>query len=114
MGPWLIDVYERDELERWLGDTAAKRVLMVVPGDSSRLREILPNLLDAAKLQPNRVVLWVKDPALLAGLPVAEVFAHDDRIVAVVLAGARAASWVYDDQVEVVDATFAFEKADRA
>jgi hypothetical protein len=111
MGPWLIETSERAELERWLGDTASGRLLMVVRGDSPRVRELLPNLLDAAKLQPNRVVLWVRDATLLEGLAVAEAFARDPRIVAVVLAATRAVAWVYDDQSGVADASFAFDKA---
>ncbi len=114
MGPWLIDVNDRAELERWLGEAASGRLAMVVRGDGPAVRELLPNVLDAAKLDPGRVVLWVKDPALLDGLAPAEGFGRDPRLVAVVLDhSGRPVSWLYGDQASVADADFAFARAGR-
>jgi hypothetical protein len=60
MGPWLIDVRTREEFDTWLGDDPPKAhrpVVMVVRGDSTLVREFLPNALDAAKLDERRLVV---------------------------------------------------------
>jgi hypothetical protein len=115
MGPWLIDVSDRSELERWLAGTPSDKVVMVVAGDSPRVRELLPNALDAAKLEPHRLVLWVKQPALLEGLPAADLLSRDRRLVSAVLTpDRRVAAWVYDDQIAVDDMAFAFAQAEEA
>jgi hypothetical protein len=115
MGPWLVDVQTRDELSSWLSaspPTTYRPVLMVVRGDSATIREFLPNALDAAKLDDRRIVVWVKDPALLRQPEVAQLFGHDDTAVAAVLGDDRTvAAWVHDDRLGVDDADFAFSAA---
>lgn len=115
MGPWLIDFNERGELEKWLADPNGRPSAMLIRGDSSRVREMLPNALDAAKLDPGRVVLWVKEEELLAGLPGAEPFRRDADVNAVVLdRERRPRAWVYDDQIAVSDFAFAYDQAEGA
>jgi len=115
MGPWLVDVHDRSELDPWLGDsppTLYAPVVMVVRGDTPRLREFLPNALDAAKLHPHRVVLWVKDSTVLDEEEIKTLFLDDTTIVAAVLSTDHTVtSWVYENQLSVANATFAFEKA---
>ena len=115
MGPWLIDVRTRDELETWLGDdppTTARPVVMIVRGDSPEVREFLPNALDAAKHNDGRVVVWIKDFELLTIDNVREFFLSDDSILAAVLSeDRRVKGWVYRDRTGVDDADFAYHQA---
>ena len=117
MGPWLVDVNERSELDPWLDGTAPvsyRPIVMVVRGNDALIREFLPNALDAAKLDPPRVVAWVKDPSLLTDDERAAFFRGDDSIIAVVLADDHTvAAWVYTDRTDVDDADFAFSNAQR-
>jgi hypothetical protein len=117
MGPWLVDVNERSELDPWLDGTAPVRyqpIVMVVRGNDVLIREFLPNALDAAKLDPPRVVVWVKDPATLTDDETQAFFRHDDDIIAAVLdADHTVAAWVYADRTDVDDADFAFSNAQR-
>jgi hypothetical protein len=116
MGPWLIDVQTRDELDSWLGDcppTTYRPVVMVVKGDGEVVREFLPNALDAAKLDDRRVVAWVKDPELLTDSGELTAFLADEEILAAVLSeDHRVKGWVYRDRIDVDDAAFAFRKAE--
>jgi hypothetical protein len=115
MGPWLVDVRTRAEFEQWFGDSPPityRPVLMVIRGDSDAIREFIPNALDAAKLDDQRIVAWLKDPALLTDQEAADLFGADEHALAVVLSEDRqVASFVYDDRLEVVDAEFAFDMA---
>jgi hypothetical protein len=115
MGPWLVDVQTRDELESWLSASPPityRPVLMVVRGDSARVREFLPNALDAAKLDDRRIVVWVKQEALLKPQELRDLFDADDTAVAAVLRDDRTvAAWVHDDRLQVGDADFAFSAA---
>jgi hypothetical protein len=115
MGPWLVDVRTRDELDNWLSanpPTTYRPVLMVVRGDSATIREFLPNALDAAKLDERRLVVWVKEASLLRQPERDRLFGDDDTVVAAVLDDDRAvAAWVHDDRLEVRDADFAFSAA---
>ncbi|HOC42391.1 MAG TPA: hypothetical protein PKJ99_05155 [Thermoanaerobaculales bacterium] len=115
MGPWLVDVQTRDELERWLSSnppSTYRPVLMVVRGDSAVIREFLPNALDAAKLDDRRLVLWVKEESLIKEKERHDLFGDDDTIVAAVLDdGGAVATWVHADRLQVVDADFAFSTA---
>jgi hypothetical protein len=115
MGPWLVDVQTRDELESWLSaspPTTYRPVRMVVRGDSATIREFLPNALDAAKLDDRRIVVWVKDLLLLRQPEVERLFGGDDTAVAAVLADERTVSaWVHVDRLGVDDADFAFSAA---
>lgn len=117
MGPWLIDVGSRDEFDTWTGDdppTPYRPVVMVVRDDSEVIREFLPNALDAAKLQEERVVLWVKDADMLTRDEKEQWFLSDDSIVAVVLSeNHRVMGWVSADRIGVDDAEFAFRQAGR-
>lgn len=116
MGPWLIDIREPSELEPWLEGGPPGRsgsTVMLVRGDGPLIREFLPNALDAAKENARRVVVWVRDPALLAGGPVGEAFAKSEHILAVVLwGGGSVCGWVTVDRIGVGDAVFAFENAE--
>jgi len=116
MGPWLIDVHNREELEPWIGDrppTPYRPVVMLVRGDGELVREFLPNALDAAKLDGRRVVAWIKDPGVLTEQEVEKVFLSDDQILAAVLSiDHDVRGWVYRDRIEVDDAAFAFAKAE--
>jgi hypothetical protein len=115
MGPWLVDVQTRDDLESWLSatpPTTYRPVLMVVRGDSATIREFLPNALDAAKLDDRRIVVWVKDVSLLRQGELRDLFDADDTAVAAVLHDDRTvAAWVHDDRLGVDDADFAFSAA---
>jgi hypothetical protein len=115
MGPWLVAVAERDELQPLVDEelTASDgRVLMLVRGDDAVVREFLPNALDAAKLDPGRRVIWIKDEAVLSDEERARLFQDDPTILAAVIAGRPGVcAWVYRDQIEVSDATFAFTRA---
>jgi len=115
MGPWLVDVQTRDELESWLSEsppTTYRPVLMVVRGDSATIREFLPNALDAAKLDDRRIVVWVKDQTLFRQQELGLLFGDDVTVVAAVLGDHRTvAAWVHDDRLKVDDADFAFSAA---
>jgi len=115
MGPWLVDVQTEDGIENWLGEnppTPYRPVVMVVRGDSDVIREFIPNALDAAKLDEQRVVVWVKDPSLLAEERIWGLFADDHDAVAAVLNEDRElAARVYSERIEVSDAAFAFDVA---
>jgi hypothetical protein len=116
MGPWLIDVHNREELEPWLGDeppTPYRPVVMLVRGDGELLREFLPNALDAAKLDGHRVVAWVKNTDMFTERELETVFLSDDQILAAVLSVSHdVKGWVYRDRIDVDDAAFAFTKAE--
>jgi hypothetical protein len=115
MGPWLIDVRTRDEFEAWIGGdppTPYRPIVMVVRGDSQVIREFIPNALDAAKLQEERVVVWLKDMSLLTEQEVSELFDGDgDALAAVLSAAHRPTALVHRDRIEVADAEFAFSTA---
>ncbi len=115
MGPWLIDVHTKEELEEWLGDRPPMPytpVLMVVRGDGETVREFLPNALDAAKLDDRRLVVWVKDLDLLGEHELREFFLDDESVVAAVLSDdRRVMGWVHRDRIDVDDAEFAFLQA---
>ena len=115
MGPWLIDVRNRDEFETWLGEnppTPVRPVVMIVRGDSPEVREFLPNALDAAKRDDRRVVVWVKDLDLLSLDEVREFFLSDESILAAALStDHQVRGWVYRDRTGVDDADFAYHQA---
>lgn len=115
MGPWLVDVRTRDELDRWLGGnppTTYRPVLMVVRGDSVAVREFLPNALDAAKLDDRRVVVWIKNLSLLRRSEAEDLFSDDGTVLAAVLNSDQSvATWIHTDRIEVGDADFAFSTA---
>ena len=115
MGPWLVDVRTREDFDIWLGDdppTTYRPVVMVVRGDSEIVRVFLPNALDAAKLDHQRVVVWVKDPSMLSEQEAENLFLADDTILAAVLSeDHEVGGWVYHDHFDVDDAAFAFSSA---
>lgn len=115
MGPWLVDVADRSELDPWLDGSAPvtyRPVVMLVRGDDEVVREFLPNALDAAKLDDQRVVVWVRDPALLTDDEQERFFRGDETIVAATLdVDHRVRSWVYRDATDVDDSDFAFVAA---
>ena len=116
MGPWLVDVTNRADLEPWLageGTDRADASVMVVRGDEPLIRLFIPNALDAAKLDPRRLVVWVKDEGLLSEAERGGFFGEDDSVVAVVISGkGTAGGWVTRDRLQVEDAAFAFEQAE--
>ncbi len=116
MGPWLVEARDRDELDTWLGDDPPvpyRPKLMIVRGDGPLVRELLPNVLDAAKLLAERVVVWVKQPEMLTDDERRRMFRDDDAIVGAVLSvDKKVTGWLYRDQIEVDDAAYAFSTAD--
>jgi hypothetical protein len=115
MGPWLVDVTDRSELELWLAGGPPYRAgttVMLVRGDDSDVRTFLPNALDAAKDGVKRVVVWVKDPALL-GEEEEKVFGVNERALACVIgADGQSGGWITRDRLRVEDAEFAFSEAE--
>lgn len=115
MGPWLVDVTDRSELELWLGGGPPYRsgtTVMFVRGDDADVRSFLPNALDAAKEGEKRVVVWVKNTALL-GDEGNELFGANDRALACVAgADGQAGGWITRDRLRVEDAEFAFSEAE--
>jgi len=118
MGPWLVEVTDRPSLEIWLEGGPPDRAggtVMFVRGDDSRIRMFLPNALDAAKREENRVVVWIRDPALLGEAGGSELFGEGDAILAAVVGPAGGAGgWVTPDRLRVEDADFAFSEAEAA
>jgi hypothetical protein len=116
MGPWLIDVSERPELELWLEGGPpylAGSTVMLVRGDDQDIRAFLPNALDAAKEGVKRVVVWVKNPLLLDGSEHTTLFGASDQVLACVIGtGGRAEGWITRDRLRVEDAEFAFAEAE--
>ena len=116
MGPWLIDVSDRTELDLWLAGGPPYRAgttVMLVRGDDADVRSFLPNALDAAKEGEKRVVVWVKDLSVLHGTEQKELFGESERVLASVLgADGRAGGWITRDRLRVEDADFAFSEAE--
>jgi hypothetical protein len=116
MGPWLIDVVERAELDLWLGGGPPYRVgstVMLVRGDDHDVRSFLPNALDAAKEGTKRVVVWVKKSSLLSEAEQKELFGNGERVLASVIGiDGRAGGWITRDRLRVEDAVFAFSEAE--
>ncbi len=83
MGPWLVEVKTSEELEPWLDGGPPDRpysMVMVVRGDGPMVRAFLPNALDAAKVDPKRVVVWLKNTGALDAENTTSVFG-DGRLV---------------------------------
>jgi len=118
MGPWLVDVHDRSELDSWLAGGPFRdepAVVMLVRGDGPGVRGFLPNALDAAKRDLHRVVVWVKDRALLSDAEMSELFGESETILAVVLSPpGTVGGWVTQDRLGVEDAAFAFAQAEEA
>ena len=116
MGPWMIDVADRSELELWLGGGPPHRAgstIMLVRGDDPDVRSFVPNALDAAKEGARRVVVWVKKSSLLSEEEQKEYFGEGERVLAsVVSIGGRPGGWITRDRLRVEDADFAFSKAE--
>ena len=117
MGPWLVDVTDRSELDVWLAGGAGHRAgssVMLICGDESLIRGLIPNALDAAKMETQRVVVWVKDPNLLSAEQKKEFFGKSDRVLAVVLSNAgTVGGWMTKDRISVDDAVFAYTEAEK-
>jgi hypothetical protein len=116
MGPWLIDVIDRTELDLWLEGGPPYRVgstVMLVRGDDHDVRSFLPNALDAAKEGAKRVVVWVKKSSLLSEAEHEELFGSGERVLASVIGiDGRAGGWITRDRLRVEDAVFAFSEAE--
>ena len=118
MGPWLVDVADRAELELWLSGGPPSRAgttVMLVRGDDEDVRSFLPNALDAAKEGHKRVVVWLKDLSVLKKSEQQELFGDSQRVLASVIAiNGRASGWITRDRLRVEDADFAFSEAEAA
>jgi len=115
MGPWLVDVTNRSELELWLAGGPphlAGPTVMCVSGDESDVRSFLPNALDAAKEGSKRVVVWVKNRALLEDEGNGLFGVDDPALACVGGAGGQAGGWITRDRLRVEDAEFAFSEAE--
>jgi hypothetical protein len=116
MGPWLVDVIDREELDGWLEGGVhnfAGTTVMIVRGDNEEIRCFLPNALDAAKEGKKRVVVWVKDPSLLSEAEHKEYFGGGETVLASVIGiDGRAGGWITRDRLRVEDAVFAFAEAE--
>jgi hypothetical protein len=116
MGPWLVDVEDRSTLEVWLAGGPAEHegaTVMMVRGDGPEVRSFIPNALDAAKEGERRVVVWVKDPALLHDEEMTHLFGTSDPALAAVLGvDGGVGGWVTKDRLRVEDAAFAFAGAE--
>lgn len=114
MGPWLVEIGTREELVPWLGSAPPrpdKAVRLVVRGDGPAVRELIPNALDAAKLDPVRVVLWVREASLFTGEEATALFSFDQEVLGAVISGSRTTAWVRRDRVDVASLEFAFATA---
>jgi len=116
MGPWLIDVEDRSSLEVWLTGGPPEHVgstVMLIRGDGPDVRRFIPNALDAAKEGKRRVVVWVKDPALLQDEEENHIFGEGDTALAAVLGiDGGVGGWVTRDRLRVEDAAFAYVGAE--
>ncbi len=116
MGPWMIDVTDRTELDLWLEGGPPDRsgsIVMLVLGDDDDVRCFLPNALDAAKEGAKRVVVWVKKPSLLSEVEQKELFGKGNQVVASVIGiDGRPGGWITRDRLRVEDAVFAFSEAE--
>jgi hypothetical protein len=116
MGPWLVEAHTRADLEAWLhGGPPDFRgtSIMIVRGDGPTIRAFLPNALDAAKLDKGRVVVWLRDPALLDRSERKHLFGDSDAVLAAVVTGPDSVGgWITSDRVRVEDAEFAFAEAE--
>ena len=116
MGPWMVDVTDRTELDLWLEGGPPYRAgstVMLVRGDDLDVRSFLPNALDAAKEGAKRVVVWIKKPSLLSEEEHKEYFGKGERVLASVIGiDGRAGGWITRDRLRVEDAVFAFSEAE--
>jgi hypothetical protein len=116
MGPWLIDVSDRTELDLWLAGGPpykAGSTVMLIRGDDVDVRGFLPNALDAAKEGEKRVVVWVKQPSLLNSDEHKELYGAGESVLACVIGiDGQAGGWVTRDRLRVEDAEFAFAEAE--
>ena len=116
MGPWLVDVADRGELELWLSGGPPYRagtIVMLVRGDDEDVRSFLPNALDAAKEGHKRVVVWLKDLSVLDTSEQKDLFGDSDRVLASVIGiNGQAGGWITRDRLRVEDAVFAFSEAE--
>ena len=116
MGPWMVDVTDRTELDVWLEGGPPHRAgstVMIVCGDDHDVRSFLPNALDAAKEGKKRVVVWVKNPSLLSESEQKEFFGEGQRVLASVIGiDGRVGGWITRDRLRVEDAVFAYSEAE--
>jgi len=116
MGPWMVDVTDRAELDLWLEGGPPYRAgstVMLVRGDDHDVRSFLPNAFDAAKEGTKRVVVWVKKASLLSEEEQKEYFGKGERVLASVIGiDGRAGGWITRDRLRVEDAVFAFSEAE--
>ena len=112
MGPWLVEVKSREEMIPWLGvdsSDGAQSIRLIVRGDDARVREFLPNALDAAKSDPRRVVIWARDASLLTDAESGALFNGSPDILGSVVFQGKARGWVYRDAIGVANALFALD-----
>lgn len=118
MGPWLVEIKRVSELGPWLAGGPPERpesTVLLVRGDGPAVRVFVPNALDAAKTDERRVVVWMRNPALLDEERATAIFGDGDWCLAAALSSdGSAAAWVGRDRIEVEDAAFAFSEAEQA
>lgn len=116
MGPWLIEVSDRTDLDAWLHGGPSEfggSTIMIVRGDDADIRVFLPNALDAAKSDEGRVVVWVKDPGLFENDEKKHLFGDDASVIAAVSSEpGRVGGWITRDRLRVEDAEFAYTGAE--
>jgi len=113
----LIEVGSVAELAPWLAGGPPDRpgsAVMLVRGDGPRVREFLPNALDAAKMGERRVVVWVRNAGVADTGCSSMVFGGGDWCLAAALSTAGSvAAWVSRDRIGVEDAAAAFSEAEK-
>ena len=85
MGPWIVEVADREELGQWLAGGPPGRTgstVMVVRGDGPTVRLFLPNAADAAKQDPKRAVVWARRADLFDPVQSEKIFGAGDWALA--------------------------------
>ena len=117
VGPWMVEVGSREELEPWLAGGPPHRAgstVMLVRGDAPEVRLFLPNALDAAKARSSRVVVWARREGLLDAERAEAIFGQGDWGLAAALDDrGRPRACISRDRISVEDAAFAFEEAEK-
>ncbi len=115
MGPWLIELTQREDLSSWLAPESPdpeKTIRMILRGDSPEMRSFIPRALDAAKEASDRIVIWVRNDQLLTEPEKAAFFDGGPDISGVVVSGTSIRCWIYSDGLDFEHAVTAFREAE--